>query len=174
MKTYNVPGTAVTWTAQSGASAQTVQTFEFARNVQNQFKMVLPVTLTTEATTSRQGLRRVLIKCATQVNGKVLRENATAGVTPGGDALPISCHVVITAPEALAQQYASEGTVRGVRQVLEFELRSILAILLDKDVGIPEDAVVVDNSAIETGLVGGLPVDAVSGEYGVDTAPESD
>jgi hypothetical protein len=177
MKTYNTVGSAVNWTSAGPQKAQTVRTFEFGRNGSISFSLALPVTTTAEATTNRGGIRRVMVKVATEINGRLLREQNIAGVTTGGEKLPISAHFVITAPEVLAQQYASGGSdQRGVPAVLNFALRALFAMLLGSrwaDDGSGE-IVVTPGSPIYNGLVGAEPLDTVNGSYGDSAGEDSD
>lgn len=177
MKTYNTVGSAVNWTSAGPQKAQTVQTFEFGRNGSISFSLALPVTTTAEATTNRGGIRRVMVKVATEINGRLLREQNIAGVTTGGDKLPISAHFVITAPEVLTQQYASAGNdQRGIPAVLNFALRALLAMLLGNrwaDEGLGE-IIVNPGAPIYNGLIGAEPLDTVNGAYGNSAGENSD
>lgn len=169
---YADPATLTEWRPTGGpGEAITIASFRTAEG-----NNPLTVTLKAEASTelSKSGLRRVLMKVSTTVPTDECgcgSSTRTGGYpTKAGANLPISAHVVVTAPAQALRFSKDNPNDSSFGKVVEAVLRHLMAIVgasyYTKD---PDMALVTDpNSPVAAGLLGAEPLDVVSGAYGAE------
>jgi len=168
MKTYRTPGATATDWSPTGNS-QEVQRMETLMGNSGS-AISVPVTLSLKGETTKKGSRRVVLRTEATLPGTVL--NTMAGEDLRIDpkqTQTIAAHVVVTAPQILAQSEIGNAVNGGALGLISKMLADLVAVLSNESNTASADYASLAG-LIPRALAGANGLDLVSGSYGESSA----